>query len=83
MKFYPIWSKDCGEMTLDRRTEGWTEGRTDEAVTRCSLFGKHDKHYNYCQKKKYRYSISKIVIFARNPAPFFSMTERQIEKTNR
>ena len=51
MKFYPISSKGCREMALDRRTKGWTEGRTDEAVTICLLFGEHDKQYNYCKKK--------------------------------
>ena len=46
MKFYPIWYKGCVEMALDRQTEG----RTDEAVTIYSLFGEHDKQYNYFKK---------------------------------
>ena len=29
VKFYPIWSRCCGEMALDGRTDG----RTDEAAT--------------------------------------------------
>ena len=70
MKFYPIWSKGCGEMALDRRTEGWTEGQTDEAVTICSLFGEHDKQYDCCKNKL---DISKTVILQK-PGAFFPMT---------
>ena len=29
MKFYPIWSRDCGEMASDGRTDGQTDGRTN------------------------------------------------------
>ena len=51
MKFYPIWSRCCGEMALDGRTDGQVEGRmarltnrqTDEAATICSPFWEHNK----------------------------------------
>ena len=41
MKFYPIWSRGCGEMASDRRTTRRTDGWTDEAATICSPFWKH------------------------------------------
>ena len=48
---YEVLSRGFGEMDLgrqtDRRTEVWTEGRTDEAMTICSPFGKRNKQYNY------------------------------------
>ena len=64
MKSYPIWYKGCGEMALDRQTEGWT----DEAVTICSLFGEHDKQITISKNKL---DISKNCNFTRNPVPFF------------
>ena len=77
MKFYPLCSKGMGEMALDRRTEGWTEGRTDEAVTIACFSG---SMINNIAIAKNKLDISKNCNFTRNPAPFFSMTEHQIGK---
>ena len=58
---------------LWRNGFGQTDGRTNEAVTVCLLFGEHDKQYNYCnkkKKKKKKYSL-KNCNFTRKPAPFF------------
>ena len=43
MKFHPIWSRDSGELASDRqKTEGQTDGLTDEAATICLPFEWHE-----------------------------------------
>ena len=82
MKFYLNLVRGFEEMDLGRRadgrrTEGWTEGRTDEAVTKCSPFGKRNKLYNYevsCNfdKNWMRYMYIRLVkIGILQETPFF------------
>ena len=56
-----LWRNGFGQ------TDGRMDGRTDEAVTICSLLGEHDKQYNYCKNKL----DNKTVILQETRHPFF------------
>ena len=55
VKFYSVWSVDFGEMASDGRTGRRTDGRTDEATSICSPFGKRKNILGRKKKKNVGY----------------------------